>query len=419
MLTARGVALGGLAVAAWALGRFLGVDELYVVCGAAIAMVVLAVASTRVSSTRIAVRRHTTAHHAHGGERVPIEVALRNDGRLPASLLLVEDRRPPGIAADEGAEGARVVVQGLRPRQVADLEWHAVGHRRGRYTIGPIRIRLRDPFGLVERSRRYRATDELVVYPATEPLSTVGALGVRHGSDSSASRRVFHRGDEFHTMRNYVVGDDLRLVHWPSTAHRGALMVRQHELPWQASAVVYVDSRADVHRGAGDASTFERAVSASASVLVHLQRQRYDVHLVTVDDHDVNGAPRTGTHLERAMTRLAELRPVVDHSPLPALRTTEQLGNGIFVAVVRPPADDRDLADHVEVRALQQAGRRYAGRIALVVEHTDGARCAVFARLLRLSGWHSAVAVAGTPLDDAWKRALVGADSTRRAGAAG
>lgn len=415
MLTARGVALIGLAAVAWMLGRFLGVDELYVVSGTSAVLVVLAIVSTRLSSTRIAVRRRTAARYAHQGERIPIELAMRNDGRLPASLLLVEDRRPPAIVADGTDDDARVVVQGLRPRQMANLEWHAVGRRRGRYTIGPVRIRLRDPFGLAERSRRYRGTDEIVVFPAIERLSTVGTRGIRHGMDSSASRRVFHRGDEFHTMRTYVVGDDLRLVHWPSTAHRGTLMVRQHELPWQAGAVVYLDARAYLHRGTGRASTFERSVSAAASVLVHLQQQRYDVRLVTDD------GPRTpadgGSQLETAMTRLAELRPVSDHSPLPALRTVEQMGNGVLVAVLRPPPDGLDLADHVEVRALQQAGRSYAGRIALVIGHDDEARCTTFARLLGLGGWHSAVAHAGTPLDDAWKRALVGADIARTVGA--
>ncbi|MBW3605522.1 MAG: DUF58 domain-containing protein [Actinobacteria bacterium] len=415
MLTARGVALTGLAVVAWMLGRFLGVDELYVVSGTAAALVVLAIVSTRMSSTRIAVRRRTAARYAHQGERIPIELALRNDGRLPASLLLVEDRRPPAIVADGADEGARVVVQGLRPHQMANLEWHAVGNRRGRYTVGPVRIRLRDPFGLAERSRRYRGTDEIVVFPAIEQLSTVGTHGIRHGMDSSASRRVFHRGDEFHTMRTYVVGDDLRHVHWPSTAHRGTLMVRQHELPWQAGAVVYVDARAHLHRGTGRASTFERAISAAASVLAHLQQQRYDVRLVT--DDGPGAQPDGGSQLETAMTRLAELRPATDHSPLPALRTVEQTGNGVLVAVLRPPPDDLDLAEHIEVRALQQAGHSYTGRIALVIGHDDDVRCATFARLLGLGGWHSAVAQVGTPLDDAWKRALVGADIARTVGA--
>ncbi|HSJ44946.1 MAG TPA: DUF58 domain-containing protein [Euzebyales bacterium] len=420
MLTARGVALCGVAVAAWTLGRFLGVDELYVVSAAAVAMVVLAIVSTRVSSARIAVRRHTTAHHTHRDERLPIEIALRNDGRLPASLLLVEDRRPSGIADDDDT-GARFVVRGLRPRRLAELRWHAIGRRRGRYAIGPVRIRVRDPFGLAERSRRYRATDDLVVFPPIEPLPSGGTRGIRHGADTSASQRAFHHGDEFHTMRNYLVGDDLRYVHWPSTAHRGELMVRQHELPWQARAVVYLDSRTSVHVGVGDRSTLERGVSAAASVLSHLDRQRYEIDLVT------GGSPpgRSDGRLERALIRLAELGPVADDSPAAILRAVGKAGSGLLVAVVRPPTRraatpdtgrDDDLADHAEVRALLQAGRGYRTRVALIVEHTDAARCGMLARLLRLAGWRTAVAPQGTPLADVWHHAMIGADVGRFVG---
>jgi len=421
MLTARGVALFAVAIVAWTLGRFLGVDELYVVSAAVVAMVVLAIVSTRVSSARIAVRRHTTAHHAHRDERVPIEVALRNDGRLPASLLLVEDRRPAGIVGHDDT-GARFVVRGLHPRQLTALRWHAQGRRRGRYTIGPVRIRLRDPFGLAERSRRYRATDDLVVFPAIEPLASGGTRGIRHGADISASQRAFHRGDEFHTMRAYVVGDDLRYVHWPSTAHRGELMVRQHELPWQARAVVYLDNRTTVHVGAGDASTLERGVSIAASVLSHLDRQRYEVDLVT------GGTPphRADSRLEAALIRLAELAPVTDDAPVATLRTVEHAGTGLLVAVVRPPgtagtgqADtggDDDLVDHAEVRALQQAGRSYRTRVALIIEHADTSRCGTLARVLRLAGWRTAVATPGTPLADVWQHAMVGADVGRLVG---
>jgi uncharacterized protein (DUF58 family) len=215
-------------------------------------------------------------------------------------------------------------------------------------------------------------------------------------------------------MRPSVGGDVLRYVHGPSPAHRGALMVRQHELPWLARAVVYLDNRTSVHAGAGDASTLERGVSVAASVLSHLDRQRYQVDLVT------GGPPphRVDGRLETALMRLAELAPVADDGPAATLRAVEQTGNGLLVAVVRPPvrrasgqADTAgdDLADHPEVRALQQAGRGYRTRVALIVEHTDTARCETLGRLLHLAGWRTAVAARGAALADVWQHAMVGA----------
>ncbi len=408
MVTPRGAAVCALAGLAWVLGRFLGVDELYVVSGACVAIVVLAIISTRLSSARIAVRRGTGTRHAGRGDRVPIDVSLRNDGRLPASLLLVEDARPSGVGvegADRGAP-ARFVVRGLRPRRVVDLRWHALGVRRGRFTVGPLRIRLRDPFGLAERSRRYRGTDDLIVFPAIESLASDDGDGTHQGEDATAVRRAFHRGDEFHTMRAYVVGDDLRHVHWPSTAHRGTLMVRQHELPWQARAVVHVDTRAHVHRGTGDRGTLERAVSAAASVLVHLQRGHDEVRLVTsaAADHPPGPGP-TG---DAELVRLAELRTTQDRSPLAVLQAVQQAGTGLLVTVIRPPADQGGLAGHPEVQALLRAGRGYRSRIALVIEHHDHDRCTQLATLLRLAGWQAAVAAPDVPLAQAWRRASVG-----------
>jgi uncharacterized protein (DUF58 family) len=409
MLTPRGIAVCALAGLAWVLGRFLGVDELYVVSGACIALVVLAIISTRLSSAHIAVRRATGTQHAGRGDRVPIDLSLRNDGRLPASLLLIEDGRPSGVVVDEAQGGmpARFVVRGLRPRRVVDLRWHAVGVRRGRFAVGPLRIRLRDPFGLAERSRRYRGTDDLVVFPTVEPLTPGAGDGTHQGEDATAVRRAFYRGDEFHTMRPYVVGDDLRHVHWPSTAHRGTLMVRQHELPWQARAIVHVDTREHVHRGAADRGTLERAVSAAASVLVHLQRGHDEVHLVTA-----GAAPPTpdarGPLLDAELVRLAELTTTRERSPLAVLQAVQRAGTGLLVTIVRPPEGDDGLAEHPEVQALLRAGRGYRARIALIIEHHDHDRCTTLATLLRLAGWQAAVAVPDVPLAEAWRRATVG-----------
>lgn len=417
MLTPRGLTLCLAAAVAWGLGRLLGVDELYVVSMAAIAMVVLAIVSTRLSSTRIAVRRSAGAMRAAQREPVAIELALRNDGRLPASLLLVEDHAPSGIVADDGdpTAGARFVVHGLRARQVVTLRWQALGRRRGRYAIGPVRIRLRDPFGLAERTRRYRATDNLVVFPAIEPLAAGGGRGTRQGAETSAVRRAFHRGEEFYTMRNYVVGDDLRHVHWPSTAHRGALMVRQHELPWNARAVVYLDTRGGVHRGSGPAATFERAVSAAASVVRHLHDERYDLRLLV---HGTDAVAGIDT-VDAALVRLAEVSPISERSALATIGRVGSAGDGLLVAVLRPPPGTDDLVGHTELRALLRAGHHYRACAALVIVHHDEQRSATFARLLQLGGWHAATAAPGEPLTDAWRRAMVGATPTDDSAGAG
>ncbi len=84
-------------------------------------------------------------------------------------------------------------------------------------------------------------------------------------------------GDEFVTLRDYELGDDLRRVHWRSTARTGELMIRQDEARWRSRAAVVLD----VQPGAHDAASFEVAVEAAASVAARLARLRRRVELVT------------------------------------------------------------------------------------------------------------------------------------------
>ncbi len=84
-------------------------------------------------------------------------------------------------------------------------------------------------------------------------------------------------GDEFVTLREYELGDDLRRVHWRSTARTGELMIRQDEARWRSHAAVVLD----VQPGAHDAPSFEVAVEATASVTARLARLRRKVEVVT------------------------------------------------------------------------------------------------------------------------------------------
>ena len=87
-------------------------------------------------------------------------------------------------------------------------------------------------------------------------------------------------------MRDYRRGDDLRRVHWRSSARTGELMVRREEQPWQSRATLFLDNRARSHRGQGVASSLEAAVSAAASVAMHLSSRGFAVRLVTAAGED-------------------------------------------------------------------------------------------------------------------------------------
>ncbi|HUH08677.1 MAG TPA: DUF58 domain-containing protein [Egibacteraceae bacterium] len=409
MLTRRGVGLLAGSAGAWLAGRALGIPELFIVAAAGAAAVALAAAGTRLTTASFLLRRSVSGTRIDADGAAEVDLTLRNDIRLPASLLLIEDSCPYLLAAPP-----RFVVPGIAPGQQVTLRYVIEGRSRGRYRIGPLRIRARDPLGLTEWVRQSTDGVEVVVYPRIEPLSDGRNPQSDHGSGASEARRLFTSGDEFHTMREYVSGDDLRQVHWPSTAHRGTLMIRQQELPWQPQATLLCDARAHAHEGAGPTSSLERAISATASLVCHLTDAQYRVRLLT----DADRQPAVVQPRATLLDRLAELEASRSDALVPALEQLRAGGQGLLLAVLGPrsasAAQRGALSRHPEVQALISGGRRFRVRIALIVDpsahlrrdRADGRRlteAAELAGILSASGWRATTLAPGQSVADAWR----------------
>lgn len=401
MLTVRGAVLLTAAGLLWLVGRLLGVDELHVAGVAAAALVALAWLAVRLPGDRIAVRRVPGVSHLAFDAEADVTVDVRNDSRWAAPDLVVEDAVPEPLAASS----SRFVVEGLKRGRTARLRYRIRGTRRGRFALGPARLRLTDPFDVARRTRRTQRVDELVVYPRIEALPEVGAAQLPHGRSDGDQHRMLNLGDEFHTMREYVQGDDLRRVHWPSTARQQKLMVRQHEMPWRAETTILLDTRGGVHTGAGPASTFEATVSAAASCASHFAHRQHLLRLATESDRH---APAVVSRQD-LLDRLA----VVGPSTVPNLGgVAERLraggGHGLLLACVVPPPGGDPVVTAPDTRALLRAGRGFSNRIAIVV-HPPGVdeRAGELVSLLRAAGWRSVALSAGSALADVWPALVV------------
>ncbi|EEP70901.1 LOW QUALITY PROTEIN: hypothetical protein MCAG_01228, partial [Micromonospora sp. ATCC 39149] len=142
--------------------------------------------------------------------------------------------------------------------------------------------------------------------PAGHPAALGPAPGEYAGSGSSRARSVAVHGEDDAATREYRMGDDLRRVHWKSTARTGELMVRREEQPWESRATVVLDTRGYGHHGDGPTASFEWAVSAAASIAVHLRQAGYKLRLVTGDGADVDATEGAGDGL--LLDQLAEVR---------------------------------------------------------------------------------------------------------------
>jgi uncharacterized protein (DUF58 family) len=230
-------------------GVVLGFPELVAVGAGAAVLVVLAL---------VAVARHPAVD-----ARSPADARVERGSRasVPITLVLSRSRALGGLRLRTTSDGTVVGLPSLRPGRATTVGVHVPTGRRGRHTLGPWRLERVDPWGLAVRTvARVTAVDVLVL-PRVHDVA-VSALPMAEAQSRSAEEAgTTHVA----TLREYVVGDELRQVHWRSSAKTGHLMVRQYVDSRRPGVDVVLDTHADAYV---DAAAFEEAVDAAASIAV-------------------------------------------------------------------------------------------------------------------------------------------------------
>jgi uncharacterized protein (DUF58 family) len=258
-VTARGIGLLVAAAALLGAGFWYGYPELTVLGAAAVVAAAVALAHTALQP-RLAVARVADPDRVPRGDPSMVTLTVTNTSQLRSATLVAEDQC--------GSRSVPVPVLRLRPRRETTVSYPVPTDRRGVVPIGPLRVTRRDPLGLAGMTRTQGGTTQVWVYPRVHPLSAVPA-GVARSMDGRLDR-VPHGSITFDSLREYVVGDELRRVHWRTTARVGELMVREHVDTSLPRIVVLLDDRAASHP---DPDTFESACEAAASVVAAAVRE--------------------------------------------------------------------------------------------------------------------------------------------------
>lgn len=269
-----------------------------------------------VSMRRVHYRRQLLAWRAFCGDTVLLETSLRNRKPLPLPWIEAWERLPRALVPDLQAvqpsqlsPGVVWLRQGaaLWPYQRARWRHQLECRRRGAYIVGPAHIRTGDPFSLFERDLVGLEQQELLVYPRVVPLRRL-ALPLRHPSlDVVGQRSLVTDPTRTAALRDYRPGDPQRLIHWPSTAHRGQLQVRVLEPATSLHVALLLDVRS--WRLYGE-QLFEMAVSAIASIAVYLLDNSWPVALLANTEYPLTLAPGSdAAHLERILEALARVEP--------------------------------------------------------------------------------------------------------------
>ncbi|MFF0293619.1 DUF58 domain-containing protein [Kitasatospora sp. NPDC004615] len=408
-LTTRGRSFLAAGLTAALCAYLFGQSALFQV-GVLLAMLPLASALLLVRTRyRVASGRRLSPQRAAAGQEARVHLRLDNISRVPTGLLLLEDKVPYVLGPRP-----RFVLDRVEPRGFREVSYRVRSDLRGRYPLGPLQLRLSDPFGMCELTRAFSAADVLTVVPQVQDLPPVRLPGESAGQGESNTHTLALAGDDDVIPREYRHGDDLRRVHWKSTARYGELMVRREEQPLRARATVLLDTREIAHRGSGPASSFEWAVSCAASVTVDLVQRGYQTRLLTDTGraHPQQGA--SATTAAESVGVLLDALAVVEHSDGTGLARAEEVlrlgGEGLLVAIVG------DLDDE-QIERLSRLRRRVGGAVALLLdtgtwaglrhlfpdasdEQTDSA-----VGRLRAAGWTVLPVRAGDSLPALWRAA--------------
>jgi uncharacterized protein (DUF58 family) len=216
--------------------------------------------------------------------------------------LMTEGRGVPAVVA-----GTRTATHTHGRGQTIEVRDVVRFARRGLYRLGPITIHGYDPFGLLFQPRVMPVQRDLIVYPRPLPMSELAyaAGGVRRQVEVRPVGRAGESAD-FHGIRPYVQGDDLRRVHWKATAHSGKLAIKQFEYRASGAVQVILDLHAGKHYGEKEYSSLEAAITLAASVINHVVSNGNSVGLVATGAQITSLSPESGDRqLHRALETLA------------------------------------------------------------------------------------------------------------------
>jgi uncharacterized protein (DUF58 family) len=213
--------------------------------------------------------------------------------------------------------------------------------RRGRFHLGPIVLRSGDPFGLFATIARVPLDALILVYPKVLPLPYWQLPGSFLEGNVLTGQRSLQSTSMVMGIRDYRPGDAVNRIHWPSSVRHRGLYVKEFELDKTADLWIYLDLERHWHRGEGESSTEERAVTVAASVVAKALHEHRNVGLVTTGVRAEILHPDRGTkQFGKLMQYLAEVQVGGSRTIAEVMvETLPRLRRGASVLLITPSLD--------------------------------------------------------------------------------
>ena len=264
------------------------------------------------------------------GEAASALVTVTNTGKRGSS---------PVVAANQvDGEAAALALP-----SIAAGESHAAAvplptTRRGHFSVGPLTIERADPLGLFRVTTHRGSEASLMVHPEIHPMSPL-PTGHRREFEGAAAEQPHEGGISFHSLRDYELGDDLRLIHWRSVAKTGTLMVRKNIITSEPRLMILLDTWAGSYKD----EDFEDAVRLAASLVQAGCSSHYPVQFRTTGGLSADAAA-SGEGRTAIMKILSGIQATDDDPGLNGvLRFADNVEGVSLGAVTGQPPGERTL----------------------------------------------------------------------------
>lgn len=206
------------------------------------------------------------------GDQLHEQFTLVNYAALPALWVEILDfSNVPGYQPS--------VVRSISSNSNEQWKETAVCQQRGQFHLGPWAIRSGDPFGIFTITRHYLANEEIIIHPPIHGNLPIPLPAGQSSGRVRARQKSWQATVNAATVRNYQPNDPIRWIHWPTSARRDELFVREFDLDAAGDIWILLDMTTAVQLGSGPNNTEEHAVLLAASLAAQALNQNRAVGL--------------------------------------------------------------------------------------------------------------------------------------------
>jgi uncharacterized protein (DUF58 family) len=222
----------------------------------------------------LTIKRRLNPPRSFGGESITVTLQVRNNSSAEIGELQLEDTLSESLALEGGTNNLTAF---LRAGELLEHTYKISAPKRGRYQIGPMKMKSEDMLAFREYSTTLSSLDHLLILPKVEDLGSIELRARRVGPwPGSVQSRSVGPGSEFFELRQYIPGDELRRINWKATAKRARLLSNEYEGERVTDVLVVLDCSESARSQlfSFDAEEFEVDFAASLCSQLLLQGNR-------------------------------------------------------------------------------------------------------------------------------------------------